>query len=218
MTTPTLTAAVRLTPDALFTAEAASDAALMERVQAGDREAFGQLVDRHGDALVAYLARLCGRREQAEDLAQEAFLKLYRAAGRYREQGQLVAFLYRIATNELRSQERRERRWNALRGWLGLRPGAPAFTAEPAAPPLARLERDEQEQRLRRAVARLPLRLRAPLVLAEVEGWPLAQIAQLLGCREGTVKSRRFRARELLRRELAAGEPAPEAAPAAGPR
>ena len=65
-----------------MTLEPPSDAELMARVREGDREAFADLVDRHKDAVVAYLARLTADRDRAEDLAQESFLRLFRAAGR----------------------------------------------------------------------------------------------------------------------------------------
>lgn len=186
--------------------EAAVDATLMAEVARGDRRAFGEVVERHKDGLVTYLARLTGSRDRADDLAQEAFLRLFHAASsfRYRERGQLAAYLFSIATNLVRSEERRARRWRLL---------AAAFTAEgrpvPAPAPSREPRGDELlfEAELRgqlgAAVARLPLSLRVPLVLAEVEGWPLKEIARLQGCREGTVKSRLFRARARLRSALA---------------
>lgn len=187
------------------------DAALMARVRAGDRDAFAELVDRHKDPLVGYLARLTGSPDRAQDLAQETFLRLYRAAGSYRERGQLTAFLYRIATNLVRSEARRERRWRLLAPRLGVSgrpgPGGGAFAdgtpgAEAAEGP-RRLLRRELQRRLAGALAVLPLELRAPLVLYEIEEWSQRDIARALGCREGTVKSRLFRARHRLRRELA---------------
>ena len=90
------------------------DAELMTRVRSGDREAFAQLVDRHKDGLVNYLTGLTHSRDRAEELAQESFLRLYQHSARYREQGQFVPFLFRIATNLLRSEERRARRWRLL--------------------------------------------------------------------------------------------------------
>jgi RNA polymerase sigma-70 factor (ECF subfamily) len=174
------------------------DAALMARAAAGDREAFALLVDRHKDGLVFYLTRLTGSRDRGEDLAQEAFLRLFRAAGRYRERGHLTAFLYRIATNLVRSEARRERRWRRMVPELS-RPRPEA--AEPRGP--RRLLERELQGRLAEAVAALPLPLRAPLVLYEIEEWPQREIARALGCREGTVKSRLFRARARLREALA---------------
>lgn len=181
--------------------EGPSDAELMARARRGDRDAFGQVVARYGDALVAYLARLTGSRERAEDLAQDAFLRLYRAAPRYRERGRLAAFLYRIATNLLRSEERRRRRWRTLLPFLAPTTTSNGFHLDEPSGERRVLQREVQHQ-LQAAVAALPLRFRVPLVLFEVEEWSYADIAGHLGCSPGTVKSRIHRARQRLKQRL----------------
>src|SRR5262245_22702404 len=89
----------------------ASDAELMAQVQRGDRDAFACLVTRYEGTIVNYLAKMSGSRARAEDLAQETFIRLYEHAARYREEGKLAAWLYRTATNLLRSEERWSWRW-----------------------------------------------------------------------------------------------------------
>lgn len=172
------------------------DAALMVRVRQGDRDAFADLVDRHKDAVVGYLSRLTGNRDRAQDLGQEAFLRLFRAADAYVEQGHLRAYLYRIATNLLRSEERREQRFKLLLPFLSRR----GEHVEPAAP--WGLLRRELHQEVSTALASLPLRYRVPVVLHEIEGWSYVDIARELGCREGTIKSRIHRGRQQLRTKL----------------
>jgi RNA polymerase sigma-70 factor (ECF subfamily) len=172
-----------------------SDAELMARVRTGDREAFADLVDRHKDAVVNYLARLSGDRDRAEDMAQETFLRLFRAAGSYSEQGYLRAYLFRIGTNLVRSEERRERRFRLLLPFLRREE-----RDEPVAPSGLLLQ--ELHREVAGAVAGLPLRFRVPLVLHEIEGWTYEDIARELGCREGTVKSRIHRGRQRLREKL----------------
>lgn len=172
------------------------DAGLMARLRTGDRDAFTDLVERHKDAVVNYLTRLTGNRDRAEDLAQETFLRLFRSAGSYTEQGLLRGYLFRIATNLVRSEERRERRLKLLLPFLGK-----TRHAEPTAP--SGLLRQELHREVAAAVAQLPLRYRVPLVLHEIEGWPYADIARELGCREGTVKSRIHRGRQHLKERLA---------------
>jgi RNA polymerase sigma-70 factor (ECF subfamily) len=179
------------------TAEPLDDAGLMARLQGGDLQALGTLVDRHKDAMVNYLTRLSGSRDRGEELAQEAFLRLYQAAPAYSEQGRLVPYLYRIATNLLRGEERRERRRRLLLGAFARN----GHDHEPGAQ--ARLLRVEMQQQVARALQEVPLRYRVPLVLYGVEDWPYQAIADFLGCREGTVKSRIHRGREFLRRRLA---------------
>jgi RNA polymerase sigma-70 factor (ECF subfamily) len=175
--------------------EEASDALLMAQVRAGDRQAFAELVDRHKDAVVSYLTRITGSRDRAEDLGQETFLRLFRAASTYSEQGYLRAFLFRIATNLVRSEERRERRLRLL---------LPLLRSAEAVPPAAAagLLRQEIHREVAAAIAKVPLRYRVPLVLHEIEGWSYADIAAELDCREGTVKSRIHRGRQQLKQRL----------------
>ena len=199
-----------------------TDAELMARVATeGDRTAFSHLVNRYKDPLVGYLARLVGCPERAQDLAQESFLRLFRFAGRYRDQGHFRAYLFRIATNLVRSQERRNRSWRKITGMLTS--GAGSGEADPTRDDFAALEgggapawwtggesesaegltlQRECHRMLTRAIAALPFPYRSVLVLAEIEEIPHREIATLLGCREGTVKSRLHRARKKLREQL----------------
>jgi RNA polymerase sigma-70 factor (ECF subfamily) len=172
------------------------DADLMARVRTGDREAFALLVDRHKDAVVGYLARLTGSRDRAQDLGQETFLRLFRGVESYIEQGYLRAYLFRIATNLLRSEERREQRFKILLPFLSRK----GEHAEPAAP--SGMLRREIHREVSSALASLPLRYRVPVVLHEIEGWSYIEIARELGCREGTIKSRIHRGRQQLRTKL----------------
>ncbi len=176
----------------------ASDDRLVALGLAGDRAAWGELVERHKDGLVNYLTRMTGERQAAEDLAQEAFLRLFERAAGYRPQGKFRAYLYRIAVNLLRSQERRRRRWQLIAAhFLPTNGGPPERSAA------GRLLDHERDRQVADAVARLPQRFRAPIVLFNVEGWSYREIADALGCRVGTVKSRIHRGRHLLRRDLA---------------
>lgn len=180
--------------------EPPSDGELMARAHAGAREAFAVLVDRHKDVLVGYLTRLTGEAERAEDLAQEAFLRLFTSARTYEERGQLRAYLFRIATNLLRSEERRAARWRRLRGLLAHSNGHAEGGLAPGQE--RRLLSAEIGGRVEEAISALPLRYRAPLVLREIEGLTYREIGSALGCREGTVKSRIHRGRRLLRDQL----------------
>ena len=175
--------------------EQPSDAELMTRVRRGDQDAFADLVERHKDAVVSYIARLTADRDRADDLAQETFLRLFRAVRDYTEQGYLRAFLFRIATNLVRSEERRAKRLRLLTPFLPRQEHA-----EPVAP--AGMLRREMHRELAAAVSKLPLRYRVPLVLHEIEGWSYVDIAQEMGCREGTVKSRVHRGRLQLKAKL----------------
>jgi RNA polymerase sigma-70 factor (ECF subfamily) len=185
-----------MTIDSMPQSESPSDAQLIARSRAQDEEAFRELVDRHKNLVVNYLTRLTCDRDRAEDFAQETFVRLYQTMDRYREEGQMKAYLLRIATNLVRSEERRNRRWQILR---------PFFSNEtpPADPgPHEELVADEEQQLVSRALTEVDLTYRAPLVLREIEGRSYQEIAQVLGLNEGTVKSRLNRGRNLLKQKL----------------
>ena len=174
-----------------------TDADLMVRVKEGDAEAFGDLVERHKNGVVNYLTHMTRDRDRAEELAQEAFLRLYQKSSYYRESGRLVPYVLRIATNLLRSQERRANRWRALRRLVE----SNGHAAERS--PQGKVLSSEATEQVGLALARLPQRYRAPIVLREIEGLSYREIAEALSCREGTVKSRINRGREQLRHLLA---------------
>ena len=174
-----------------------TDDALMQRVREGDDDAFREIVDRYKDSLVNYLTHLVRSRDRAEEIAQDAFVRLYRSAANYRERERLGPYLFRIATNLTVSEIRRERRWNLLLPRLN------ASTSKSVASPDANLITDEIQRQVSAALEQLPLKYRAPLVLFEIEEWSYDEIATALAVRTGTVKSRISRARDLLRRQLA---------------
>lgn len=197
-----------------------SDADLMTRMRSGDQDAFGQLVDRYKDSIVNYLTRLIDSRAQAEEIAQETFLRLYLHRDRYTEQGKLSAFLYRIATNLCRSEHRRRRRQRLLRlAFLGAANGSNGANGSGGSggaggysgnnghavnrvTPQSMLLKQEAQELLRREICKLPLRFRVPLVLHEIEGLTYQEVARVTETRENTVKSRISRGRGQLRRKL----------------
>lgn len=175
---------------------AVADAELMRRVQAGDRRAFAALVERHKDALVRYLTALARNRDRAEEVAQDAFVRIFERCDRYQERGQFVPYLYRVATNLLRTEERTTRRRQMLLKVFSTNGGL----ASPS--PQASCLQEELSAHLAAALCALPMRYRSPLLLREMEGWSYSDIARALSCGEGTVKSRIHRGRERLRRLL----------------
>jgi RNA polymerase sigma-70 factor (ECF subfamily) len=174
-----------------------TDDVLMQRVREGDDDAFGEIVDRYKDSLVNYLTHLVRSRDRAEEVAQDAFVRLYRNAAQYRERDRLAPYLFRIATNLVVSQARREKRWSLLV------PRLQASSRSSAPSPETLVIADEIQREVSAALGRLPVKYRAPLVLYEIEEWSYEEIGNALELRSGTVKSRISRARELLRRSLA---------------
>lgn len=173
-----------------------TDVNLLERSRNRDSEAFGELVERYKNPMVNYLCRLTGCRDRAEDFAQETFVRFYQGLDRYHEQGNLMAYLFRIATNLVRSDERRKKRWQVLK---------PLFFAAPDAGvggPQDHLLSGEEQKQVTSALAEMDLTYRVPLVLREIEGRSYLEIAEVLGVSEGTVKSRLHRGRHLLKEKL----------------
>lgn len=173
-----------------------ADGALMALVRRGDERAFAALVERYEHSIVNYLCRLTGCRDRAEDLAQETFVRLFQHAARYQEQGQFAAYLYRIATNLVRSEERRKRRWRVIDNVLQKAPETPQVL------PSGDVLRSEVQAVVSEAIQELPVHFRAPLVLREIEDRSYEEIAKALDCRVGTVKSRINRAKAQLREKL----------------
>ena len=173
------------------------DSELMDRISAGDEEAFATVVERLKDPLVNYLVHLVACRDRAEEFAQEAFVRLYRTAARYRHIERIAPHLFRIATNYTISELRREKRWKLLMPRLKVSSEIQVPSADGG------VLTGEIQRQVSTALERLPLKFRAPLVMYEIEEWSYADIAHALDCRIGTVKSRISRARELMRRHLA---------------
>ncbi len=179
------------------------DAELYMLARRGEREALAALIERHKDGLVRYLTRVAGGHEHAEDVAQEAFLRLAEGRGDYRpELGAFRSYLYRIATTLVISRQRRRRRWQRLLPRLHASNGHHL-----EAPQERAVERAELRARLLSALAEVPVVYRSSLVLHHLEGWSYADIAAALDCSVGTVKSRIFRARRHLQQTLGPQRP-----------
>ncbi|OLE54544.1 MAG: hypothetical protein AUG51_07620 [Acidobacteria bacterium 13_1_20CM_3_53_8] len=190
-------------------AESRSDHALLEATRAGCEDAFAELVGRYRNQLTSYIYRMTNDYEEAVDLAQETFVRVYRAADRYQSTYAFSTYIYKIATNlaisELRKRKRR--RMVSLSAFFASAEGEqPQEFHVPDERPLqdATLVEAERQQAVARAIMTLPEKYRAPVVLRDVEGKSYEEIARILETSEGTVKSRISRARGLLREKLRA--------------
>ena len=164
-----------------------SDEALLRAHADGDPDAFAEIVRRHRDRLWAVAVRTIGDREEAADALQDAFLSAYRAAERFRGDSAVTTWLHRIVVNACIDRTRRRQ----------ARPSVPLEGHEPVH---RRDDHAATEARIdvRAALARLPAAQRLAVVLVDIEDLPVAEVAQLLGVAEGTVKSRCSRARMAL--------------------
>jgi RNA polymerase sigma-70 factor (ECF subfamily) len=173
---------------------ASDDQADVARVLAGEISAYEGIVGRWQGPLINLAYRFCRDRGRAEELAQEAFLRAYRALGQWRQDAAFSTWLFALATNLYRSEPRR------IPARL-----IPLEEVEEPRDPRATdrgLEDDDRDRVVRRAVFALPAKYREALVLFYFHDMDVPAAAQSLGLPEGTVKARLFRGRELLRGKL----------------
>jgi RNA polymerase sigma-70 factor (ECF subfamily) len=166
-----------------------------EKVLAGDIGAFENIVRRWQGPLINLAYRFCGDRGRAEDMAQDAFLRAYRALGGWRRDAAFSTWLFALATNLYRSELRR----------IPMRTISLDQIAEPRdsrAPINAADDEVNRDRAVRRAVLALPAKYRDTLTLFYFHDQDVAQAARSLGVAEGTVKARLNRGREILRGKL----------------
>jgi RNA polymerase sigma-70 factor (ECF subfamily) len=184
---------------------AGSEAALIQRCTAGEESACAELVASHERMVYQLALHLLGDHDEALDLSQEVFLRVFRTLPSFRGQSALKTWIYRIAINQARNRQRwwrRRRRENQVPlDQHVLLHGELAQPEEAGAPDRA-LARKELAARLRRALDDLPFDQRTVIVLREIDGLSYEEIAESLNVAVGTVKSRLTRARQALRREL----------------
>jgi RNA polymerase sigma-70 factor (ECF subfamily) len=184
--------------------EAQVDQLLVERVQKGDKQAFDLLIGKYQHRIVSLVARYVSDQAEAQDVAQEAFIKAYRAIDRFRGDSAFYTWLYRIAIN-------------TAKNWLVARKRRPPSTDIDAADaeqydlesrlkeqgtPESELMREEIKRTIYDTIAELPDDLRTAIMLREMEGMSYEDIAITMDCPIGTVRSRIFRAREAIDEKL----------------
>lgn len=191
-------------PAAAAQPSAPGDDELMARTAAGEEAAFRLLVDRWERDVLAFLVHMTGSRDDAEDLAQETFVRVFRQAGSYRAEGRFRSWLLRIAGNLARSRHRRRR----ILKWLPL--DLERHDVAAATPPADRdLEAEQEAAAVRAAIARLPERQRQALVLHRFQGLRYVEVAEAMGTSLAGVESLIQRALAGLRADLARGGEVP---------
>jgi len=185
--------------------EGKTDQDLVERVQRGDKKAFDILVLKYQHRIIKLISRYIRDDAEVLDVAQEAFIKAYRALPRFRGDSAFYTWLYRIAINTAK---------NFLVS-QGRRPPASDIDADEAEQymnaaalkdintPERLLLKDEIEETVYKAIEQLPEDLRTAITLREMEGLSYEEIAHAMDCPVGTVRSRIFRAREAIDKKLA---------------
>ncbi len=180
------------------------DAELVKRVQAGDISAFDILVQRYQHKVINLVGRYVSDQAECHDITQDAFIKAYRAIGNFRGDSQFYTWLYRIAANTaknyLASRVRKSPSYSVdvddaehFEGESGLKEYAN---------PENLLLTEEIKQTVFRAIEALPDDLKSAITLREIEGLSYEEIAEVMDCPIGTVRSRIFRARDVIDKEL----------------
>lgn len=178
----------------------------MTRLAGGHNGALNDLMERHATPVFHFLCRMLGSEDDANDLAQETFVRVYRSRDSFKSDARFSTWLFTIAANLARNHLR----WRARHPNVSL----DAESAEteqsladtlpaPGDAPFAGLESAERAAAVRAAVARLPEEMRETLVLVEWEEKPIAEAAAILNVPARTIESRLYRARQLLRERLA---------------
>ena len=188
------------------------DTALLSRCQGADASAFDEIVLRYKQKIFQYILRMVGDSDEAEDLTQEVFVKTYLSLSAFRSQASLNTWIYRIAGNLcIDAHRKRTRRETAFGGSaisLDERPG-PGFDSDEARTswdvaderhePFSLLAKQELDSQIQAALGRLPEKMRSVVILHDIEGFAYEEIAEIVDCPLGTVKSRLFNARVQMR-------------------
>lgn len=180
------------------------DQELIDACLAGRTEAFGRLVVRYQDRLYHTLIGVLGSPDDARDAAQDAFVHAFRKLDTFRGNSAFYSWLFRIAINTAISQKRRNRRLHASIEAARENAGIEPTDNRPDARPSHALETTEQQQLVQEALSQLADEYRTVLVLKEMEGLKYEEIAEIVDCPIGTVRSRIHRARAELREKLRA--------------
>ncbi len=183
-----------------------SDQRLVERVQRGDKRAFDLLVLKYQHKIVALVARYVKDQHEVFDVTQEAFIKAYRALPRFRGDSAFYTWLYRIAINTAKnylvSRARRPPGSDVLLDDNEHQESSPLLTEIET--PESSMARDQLELTINSAIDALPEELKVAVTLREFEGLSYEDIAIIMQCPVGTVRSRIFRARESIENQIAA--------------
>ena len=184
-----------------------SDEELVDRFRSGDEDSFRILVERHSPRIFNIIYRTTKDRNLAEDLSQEVFLRMYRFLGGFKKESRFSTWLYRLTVNVCFNAQRKRKEepkvviLSQQVGDVGSNPGTRELEDESFSPQKT-LEKEELARKIKSAIDSLPEVLKMTFILREFEDLPYKELAKVLRCSQGTIKSRLCRAREALRQKL----------------
>jgi RNA polymerase sigma-70 factor (ECF subfamily) len=174
------------------------DIKLMDRVKKGDESAFEELVSRHYHSVYNFANRFLLDAANAEDVTQEVFLRVFRAAKTYTARAKFSTWLYTITKNLCFNELRRKRSVNILSIEDEMLPEIPSLDDSP----VSRLEKQEIRVKVLDAVRALPANLRVAVLLLKYHGFSYEEVAEILGCTVNAVKLRLHRAKDYLAKSI----------------
>jgi len=178
--------------------QAKSDEVLITLVQQGEQGAFRILVERHVERIRNLIYSIFHDQQVVDDLSQEVFIKAYEALPRFRFQSSFYTWLYRIAVNKSRDELRKRK----VRRWVSLQTMLESSDQELGSKIVVEQHDNELQELLAAGLKSLPEKYRIAIVLKDVDGLSYEEIAEVMECEIGTVKSRLSRARAMLRKVL----------------
>jgi len=188
------------------------DKILVRRLKLGDERAFQELVQTYQNRVFGLVFRMIGNRQEAEDLAQDVFLTVYKAIGSYRGEGRFYTWLYRVASNTCKNRIKylKGRHFNTrvdvddnTEAQMPSREGGALHSLQSQVPgPEAMIQGQRLQRAIQRELANLDEEHRLLIVLRDIEGLPYADIMRITGLPAGTVKSRLHRARVALKERM----------------
>lgn len=179
------------------------DVALMMRVAEEDERAFRELVERHQSAVVGTVARMLNDPAEAEDIAQQVFLRIWKHAKRWRPEAKFTTYLFTVTRNLVFNESRRRSRRKEVSVDEREEDSGYQIAAETRHEPQEEALKTEMHQQIDRAISTLPEAQRTAVVLYSYESMPYEEIARVLNTSVSSVKSLLFRARTTLREKLA---------------
>lgn len=179
------------------------DVALMARVAEADERAFRELVERHQNAVVGTVARMLNDATEAEDIAQQVFLRIWKHAKRWRPEAKFTTYLFTVTRNLVFNETRRRSRRKEVSADEREEDSGFQAVAESRHEPHEEALKTEMHEQIDRAISQLPEAQRTAVILYSYESMPYEEIAKVLKTSVSSVKSLLFRARTTLREKLA---------------
>ena len=175
---------------------------LMLRVKEGDEDAFREIVEKYQQQIINLCFRYVGNQQDAEEVAQDVFIHLYRAASKYEPRAKLSTYLYRIAVN-LSLNRIRDDKWKRFISWEFIGKGDKKSASSPMVDgPDSLVERKEQYRIIDEAINSLPTNQKTAVILKRFQGLSYEEIAEVMNCSVSAVESRLHRARQTLKKKL----------------